>query len=150
MSEPFQPIPHDLLKSGFRGCVHVEGWNPACVFRFIKVTGIGEYLLQTPKTKRTYFTGNRLLYTRGNTPSLSFVTTPPATQSPRSQPGATIGPHNRRADAVTDAARHATSLEIDHQSHSLLASKNSGPDRLLHTAKVRQKRPGLTVTGGSV
>jgi len=123
VSQPFQPIPHEELRAGFRGCVHVEGWNPACVFRFIKVTGIGEYLLQTPKTKRTYFTGNRLLYTRGNQPSFSATSTPSATH-----PLGNLGQPQARP-VLELAALAGSSLETDHHSHAVLTSKTPRPEQ---------------------
>lgn len=42
---------------------HVEGWPHGCQFILINTDGIN-HQLETPKTKKTYFTKNILLYTR--------------------------------------------------------------------------------------
>ena len=54
-------VPEEDLKKGM--LVHVEGWNFACVFRYVDTIN-GYHQLITPKTRRTYTTTNNLLYTR--------------------------------------------------------------------------------------
>jgi hypothetical protein len=60
-------IPAAILKS-FRGLVHVQGWNPATVFRYRGLDQHGFHLLLTPKTHRLFRTKNPLTYTRRNAP----------------------------------------------------------------------------------
>ncbi len=58
-------IPQAKLDSGYKGLVHVEGWNPGACFQY-KGTVNGQHILMTPKTKKVYNTSNCLLYTKKN------------------------------------------------------------------------------------
>lgn len=55
--------------------VHVHGWNPACVFRYLSSEDISYgvlHRLETPKTRKKYTTTNQLTYTRTNEPKEEF------------------------------------------------------------------------------
>ena len=60
---PLVPVPNDLLYSGWRGMVHVEGWRPKAVFKY-KGRKDGAFQLVTPTSNKHYQTRNRLLFTR--------------------------------------------------------------------------------------
>jgi len=62
---PFEVI--EELGSAMQCLVHVEGWNPACVFVYLGTMG-GNHILRTPKTKKDYLVSSstRLLWTRNN------------------------------------------------------------------------------------
>ncbi len=47
--------------------VHVEGWDPRCVFKYVEHDN-GEAVLVTPKNHIEYRTRNRLLLTRKDEP----------------------------------------------------------------------------------
>lgn len=51
------------LDSGWRYLVHVEGWNPATCFHYVKTEKDGTHVLSTPKTRRKVLTKNKLLRT---------------------------------------------------------------------------------------
>lgn len=60
-------IPESVLKSGYKGLVHVENWNNGCAFHYTKTVN-GVHFLITPRTRKEYKTKNNLLYTKKNLP----------------------------------------------------------------------------------
>lgn len=63
-------IPDNVLKSGYRAMVHVEGWNRAATFMFLGIED-GKKKLITPKTKKVYYTTNNLIYTNRYSPPVN-------------------------------------------------------------------------------
>ena len=59
------PLTPDQL-AGYVWPVHVEGWNPACVFKYVETSPTGCHHLTTPKTGRSFKTFNSLYPTKKN------------------------------------------------------------------------------------
>lgn len=65
------PIPQEVLDSGWNPKVHVEGWNPAFCFFYVK-TENGEHTVRTSKKPfKFYTTRNRICYTKSYDPALN-------------------------------------------------------------------------------
>lgn len=66
--KPYLAIPSGVLRRKAKDktmLVHVEGWNPACVFRYLG-TVAGVHQLETPKRRKAYTVpaSRNLMYTR--------------------------------------------------------------------------------------